>query len=278
MIRFNPAALESVPFLRQEELEKLHHLAAEFTLGDFLQNPRAVEDRVLESVYVSSRMEGSRYSWKGASALLKYGFTEGGQPLSDALMIVNLGKATDHVMANSRDADVINRAFIQDLHARITSAHLQPSARGSVRNQSVTIGGSRCVPPESSDQLETEFGRLIETAAKIEDPFEQALYVHCSLACLQCFADGNKRTARLMQTAVMIRRGLVPVFFRESDIPEYLQAMIAYCETGNRRPCAELFVRAYQYTIDDLLNRTEEHFARVREDEERIRRYRSGQR
>lgn len=115
---------------------------------------------------------------------------------------------------------------------------------------------------------------MLDSAHQIEDPFDQAVYVHLNLAYLQFFGDGNKRTARLIQTAVMIHHGITPIFFTDEMIMDYLDAVVAYYEEGNIEPYRDLFVRAYQYTIDTFLGRTPEQIKRRQEDEERIESYR----
>ena len=90
------------------------------------------------------------------------------------------------------------------------------------------------------------------------------------LAYLQYFADGNKRTSRLMQTAVLAHNNLTPVFMRAEEISNYLKAVIRYYKTGDRRSYADLFIRSYRYTIDNLLNRLPEQLEDIAEDEKRL--------
>ncbi|MBR5675126.1 MAG: Fic family protein, partial [Neisseriaceae bacterium] len=51
---------------------------------------------------------------------------------------------------------------------------------------------------------------MLQTAAQYENAFEQAIFLHCNTAYLQYFRDGNKRTARLLQTAAMVKNGVLP--------------------------------------------------------------------
>lgn len=275
MTKYDPIRLEAIPFFTTEEKKKLHQLANEYLLQELCDNPRVFEDRSIDYAYVSSKIEGSTYSKVGVSSLLKYGWTEGGKPLSDALMVCDLNRAFLFVMSNAQTEDVLTERFIKDLHSMTTENQLSKRFLGAVRQDKVRIGGSSYEPLESATQLNAEFKYMIETARLIEDPFEQAVYIHCNLAYLQYFTDGNKRTSRLMQTAVMVHHGLTPVFIEEHEIDNYLKAIIAYYEIGDRRSYAELFVRTYQRTIDSLLGRTEEQLQRIREDEERIRQARS---
>ncbi len=275
MTKYDPTRLDPTPFFTDAERGKLLKLSKEYPLQELLENPRVFEDRSVDYAYVSSKIEGNTYSKVGVSSLLKYGWTEGGKPLSDALMVCDLNRAFLHVMSNSQEIDVLTEDFVKDLHAMTTEHQLQKRFQGAVRQDKVRIGGSHYEPLESPVQLNSELKFLMETARSITDPFEQAVYVHCNLAYLQYFSDGNKRTSRLMQTAVMVHHQLVPIFIEESEIENYLRAVIGYYEHGDRRTYAELFVRAYQRTIDSLLGRTEEQLKKIQEDEERIRQARS---
>lgn len=68
---------------------------------------------------------------------------------------------------------------------------------------------------------------------KISDPFDQSLYVGCNLAYLQYFEDGNKRTSRVFQNAVLMANGLPPVLFSANSRDEYIAATLYYYEHGD---------------------------------------------
>lgn len=57
---------------------------------------------------------------------------------------------------------------------------------------------------------------------------------------------------------------------RAEEISNYLKAVIRYYETGDRRSYADLFIRSYRYTIDNLLNRLPEQLEDIAEDEKRL--------
>ena len=270
MTRYDPNRLNFTPFFTEKERTRLHALAAEFPLSELTGSTRVLEDKSVDYAYVSSRIEGSTYSRKGVSALLNYDRTEGGKLLSDALMVLDINAAFLYVVNNARDLDVCSKTFIKDLHARTTSRQLRPEEQCVVRNKAVRIAGSDYEPPESPSQLDAEFTYLTEVLKSIDDPFEKAVYAHCSLAYLKYFADGNKRTSRLLQTAILIHHGINPIFLRAEEIENYLHAVVAYYETGDQRPYAELFFRNYEYTINGLLGRLPEQQRQIAEDEERL--------
>ena len=270
MSSYDPSRLDPVPFFSEEEKAELNALAAEYPLSELIERPRVLEERSIDYAYVSSKIEGSTYSKKGVSTLLKYGWTEGGKPLSDALMVLDINSTFIFIINNAQDQDAASKAFIKDIHANTTAHQLRPHEQGLVRKNPVSIAGSDYKPLESPLQLDAELNYLVDVLKTIADPFEQAAYVHCNLAYLQYFADGNKRTARLMQTAMLVHGGITPVFMRAEEIDNYLNAVIRYYEEGDRRSYAELFLRSYRYTIDSLLGRLPEQLQAIAEDEKRL--------
>lgn len=270
MIKYDPSRLDPIPFFSTEELKTLHALSSEYPLSELRDRRSVLEERSIDYAYVSSKIEGSTYSKAGVSTLLKYGWTEGGKPLSDALMVLDLYSTFLYLMANAKDMDVCTKDFVKDIHAKTTEHQLKSDEKGLVRKNAAAITGSEYRPLVSPVQLNAEFDYLIEVLRSIKDPFEQAAYIHCNLAYLQYFADGNKRTSRLMQTAVLVHNDMTPLFLRAEDIQDYLKAVISYYEAGDRRSYADLFVRNYRYTIDNLLGRTAEHLEAIAEDERRL--------
>ena len=61
-------------------------------------------------------------------------------------------------------------------------------------------------------------GRILEAAAAIVDPFEQAFFAMVHLPYLQPFEDVNKRVSRLAANLPFIRENLSPLSF--VDMPE----------------------------------------------------------
>ncbi len=257
-MQYTPQFLEKKEIFTPEQLNQMKSLSEEFSLDKLLENPRLFEDRTINYAYVSSKIEGSTYSRKGVSSLIKYGRTEGGKPLSDALMIKDLQVAFETICVKAKEEDVLTEDFISQIHSLVTRGNLPEKQRGMVRDFEVSVSGSSYQPLNSPQRLKTELRYMLDTARQISDPFDQAVYVHLNLAYLQFFGDGIKSTARLLQTAVMIHHGITPIFFTDEMIMDYLDAVVAYYEERNIEPYRHLFVRAYQHTIDTFLGRTSE--------------------
>jgi len=90
---------------------------------------------------------------------------------------------------------------------------------------------------------------ILSQANNYENPFERAIYLHCNLAYLQYFRDGNKRTARLMQTAALVQAAILPLFFSDTLIDKYRKATVHYYETGDYTPYVAFFKENYALFI-----------------------------
>ena len=273
LIPYRPNYLDYRPVFSCREKEELAELAAEMTLTELRAMPRAFETSAIEYAFVSSQIERNSYTLKDTVALLKFGMTVGSKPFNDALMIKNINEAYEAICHREPSVyPTLSKTFVCGLHETLSHGLLHKTECGILRNKPMTIAGTDYVPLVGQTLLDTELGNLLKVAQAIENPFECAVYVHMNLAYLQCFSDCNKRTARLMQTAVMADHNIIPVLLQTTDIVDYQFSMVDYYETGSYQSYAQLFIRAFRHTVDGLLGRTPEQIAAQREAEAAIRR------
>lgn len=259
-MNFSADFLNYKPIFTDNELHFLKDLSKEYTFDQFISDHRSFEERSIDYAFVSSKIEGNQYSKKGASLLLKYGFTENGKTMQDAMMLVNLRDTFINVTLSTDDDinTVLTKRYLCSIHSEVSDKLLETRDRGQVRQKRVTIAGSDYIPLDSSFLLEAELIRLLTTASAIKEPFEQAVYIHCNIAYLQYFSDCNKRVARLMQTAVMAANSITPIFLQESAIQSYLISILNYYETGDYTMYKKLFLSEYEHTIKQLLGKAPE--------------------
>lgn len=90
--------------------------------------------------------------------------------------------------------------------------------RGQLRQIPAGIGRTVYHPLEIPQLIEESFARIIDKAAKIIDPFEQAFFSMVHLPYLQPFDDVNKRVSRLTANIPLIKNNLSPLSF--IDVPK----------------------------------------------------------
>ena len=276
-MNYQPDYLNYKPIFSADEKTELQALSNKYSLKNLLDNPRQFQDSSIEYSFVSSKIEGNAYTLKDTVDLIKFGYTTGSKPFNDAIMIKNINQAFDEICQRKHSSyPVLSRPFLCGLHETVSHDLLPKTRCGAVRQERVSITGTDYIPLAGAALLDAELDVLLKVANGIEDVFEQSVYTHLNLAYLQYFLDGNKRTARLMQTAVLADHGVMPLLLRVEDIIEYQHSLLEYYEIGNAARYASLFVSGYRHTINALLGETEEQIRAQALAEEAIRARRLG--
>lgn len=194
----------------------------------------------------SSRLEGNTYSLLETERLLELGEAAEGKNALEAQMILN-HKAAIELLVEQAEEVGFNRYTILNLHALLSDNLLaDPQACGRVRTVAVGIGGTVYHPLEVPSVIDECFQKILDTAAAITDPFEQAFFAMAHLAYLQPFEDVNKRVSRLAANIPLIRENLSPLSF--VDVPEraYIDGILGVYELNRIELLRDVFVWAYE--------------------------------
>ncbi len=208
---------------------------------------RDIMNRLLIDLsWASSRLEGNTYTRLDTERLIEFGQAAAGKDALETQMILN-HKAAIEYLVREVDRVGVSTETILALHALLSDGLLRdPQAGGRVRNRAVEIGGSVYLPVALPQRLEELFGIVLDMAAEIRDPFEQAFFLMVHLPYLQPFEDVNKRVSRLAANIPLIRCNLCPLSF--IDVPEraYIDAMIGVYELNRIELLRDVFVWAYE--------------------------------
>jgi hypothetical protein len=140
-----------------------------------------------------------------------------------------------------------NRYSILNLHALLSDNLLaDPGACGRLRVIPVGIAKTVYHPLEVPQLIEDCFQRFLDTAAAIQNPFEQAFFAMVHLPYLQPFEDVNKRVSRLAANLPFIRENLSPLSF--VDVPDraYVDGILGVYELNRIELLRDVFVWAYE--------------------------------
>jgi Fic family protein len=194
----------------------------------------------------SSRLEGNTYSLLETERLLELGEATEGKDAREAQMILNHKAAIELLVEQASEVN-FNRYTILNLHALLSDNLLaDPAACGRLRFIPVGIDGTVYHPLEVPQLIDECFQQLLDTAALIRDPFEQAFFVMVHLPYLQPFEDVNKRVSRLAANLPLIRDNLCPLSF--VDVPEraYIDGVLGVYELNRTELLRDVFVWAYE--------------------------------
>ena len=208
---------------------------------------RTIYSRLLIDLsWNSSRLEGNTYSLLETDRLLELGEVAEGKDAREAQMILN-HKAAIELLVDEADEIGFNRYTILNLHALLADNLLaDPQAIGRLRRIPVGIEGTVYHPLEVPQLIEECFDQVLDTAAAITDPFEQAFFALVHFAYLQGFEDVNKRVSRFAANIPLIQANLCPLSF--VDMPEraYIDGVLAIYELNRVELLRDLFVWAYE--------------------------------
>ncbi|MDM0032049.1 Fic family protein [Variovorax sp. J22P271] len=198
--------------LLDEELAELNRHAGANPLSRLLANPRWKEESAIDFAHTSAQIEGNTYSHADTITLLKMGRTAGGKSFVEAQMIVNLRSAYELVLG---DASALVHAGVEGvrrIHSVLMRGILPDDQLGATRKtRRVRISGTEYRPPDAPPYLDKQAARVQENIVRAANPFDASVYAACALSCLQLFEDGNKRTSRVFQIAILIASAADPV-------------------------------------------------------------------
>ncbi|MFN2533027.1 MAG: Fic family protein [Pyrinomonadaceae bacterium] len=196
--------------------------------------------------WASSRLEGNTYSLLDTERLIEFGEAAEGKDAIETQMILNHKSAIEFIV-DQRDELALNRPTILNLHALLSDNLLpDPAAGGRLRRIGVGIHESVYHPLEVPQLIEECFEQVVDTAAAIRNPFEQAFFVMVHLPYLQPFEDVNKRVSRLAANIPFVRQNLSPLSF--FDLPEraYVEGLLGVYEFNRVDLLRDVFVWAYE--------------------------------
>ncbi len=202
---------------------------------------------IIDLSYNSSRLEGNTYSLLETERLVIKGDVQADKLNDEAVMILNHKEAIRYLIENIAKL-TIDQQVICTLHYLLADGLLPTNECGLLRNHGVKIGGSIYLPLENKSKLEINLSAICKKAARIQNPYEQSIFLLIHIAYLQAFQDCNKRTSRLSANFPLIRENLVPMSFNDVPKEDYANAMLSVYELNNIHPLVDLYMFSYSRT------------------------------
>ena len=222
-------------------------------LSDLYSNE--LKDLAVVWCYYSGKIEGNTYTYVETEALLKDGITSE-KKYEDAKMLKNLNNtffSELEYINKGKNLEHIDERTLFRVHQSISTGLVSNEESGSLRTRAVRITGTVYIPPKDLQEIKSRLSEILFNQEYYANPLERAIFLHCNIARLQPFIDGNKRTARMIESIVLMNANIIPVYSsKDSDILSYRKGLIAFYETEDYKLYADYFLNRQIERIKEI--------------------------
>ena len=191
-----------------------------------------LRDLAVVCCYYSGKIEGNTYTYVETETLLKDGITPE-KRYEDAKMLKNLHNTFVgelEYIHKGKNQEQINERTLFRIHSTISN--------GLVSNR---------------EDIMQKLGTILFEQEQYQNPLERAVFLHCNVARIHPFIDGNKRTFLMLESVVMMNADLIPVYSaKDADILHYRRGLIAFYETGDYTQYADYFLGRLEERLKEI--------------------------
>ncbi|GAA0995102.1 Fic family protein [Subtercola frigoramans] len=195
-----------------------------------------------EYIWDAAALEGNPYTLPEVQTLLE-GITVSGHRLEDQDQILALNDAYNEMDRIVEGGDFTLDKLTSDRIHGIVAVH-EAIESGHFRGEG-EVGGGGLVglgelgqyhasdPGKRGQTLLDENARLLAFLNELHDPREQAIVYFCAATRRQFYFDGNKRTARIMMTGLLLSHGFDAISISARRRLEFNEKLREMFDTGN---------------------------------------------
>lgn len=242
--------LANVSLFTNEELSHLVELQDKFKENilklSATEFKKEFERLAIDLSWKSSQIEGNTYSLLETEKLLKEKETAAGKTKDEATMLLNHKAALDFILEHPTYVQKLTIANIEDLHSILIK---ELDVDRNIRNRRVGISGTNYKPLDNEFQIRDAMEDMCAVVNERENIFEKALLVLVLISYIQPFADGNKRTARIISNAILMNYHYCPISFRTVDSIDYKKAMLIFYEQNNISAFKKIFIEQFEFAV-----------------------------
>ena len=205
-----------------------------------------LERLAIDLSWKSSQIEGNTYSLLETERLLKEKETASGKTKDEATMLLNHKAALDFIIKNPKYIKPLTISSIEDIHSILVK---ELDIDRNIRKRRVGISGTNYKPLDNEFQIKEALEQLCKLVNHQDNVFTKALFVLVLISYIQAFADGNKRTARIISNAILINNNYCPISFRTVDSIDYKKAMLIFYEQNNISAFKKIFIDQFEFAV-----------------------------
>lgn len=243
--------LSNAALFTEAELTHLHQLQKQYekNVSELTQTEykKELSRLAVDLSWKSSQIEGNTYSLLETERLLNEKITTEGKSKDEATMLLNHKDALDFIIADPKYVSQLSVSNIEDIHSLLVK---ELGIDRNIRKRRVGISGTNYRPLDNEFQIREALQDMCAVVNERQSVFEKALLVLVLISYIQPFADGNKRTARIISNAILIESGHCPISFRTVDSIDYKKAMLVFYEQNNISAFKKIFMEQFEFAVN----------------------------
>jgi Fic family protein len=243
--------LQNISIFTNTELDQLNILQEKFKSNSSKlsksEYKKELERLAIDLSWKSSQIEGNTYSLLETERLLKDKETAAGKTKDEATMLLNHKDALDFIIKNPNYINPLTVTSIEDIHSILVK---ELDISKNIRSRRVGISGTNYKPLDNEFQIKEAVESMCKLINSKKNVFEKAFLSLVLISYIQPFADGNKRTARIISNAILINNHFCPISFRTIDSIEYKKAMLVFYEQTNISPFKKVFIGQFEFAVN----------------------------
>jgi len=242
--------LQKIPVFLPAEEKELMNLLKEHQKQKSKLSPqllkREFERLTIELSWKSSAIEGNTYSLLETESLLKDGVRASGKKKEDAIMLLNHKHTLDFIRENEQDYRKLTIPLAEEVH-RLLIRDLDVSPQ--LRKNLVSITGTKYRPLDNEFQIREALQKTCDFINQKKNALEKAFWAILLISYIQPFEDGNKRTSRMISTALLLAGKAIPLSYRSVKIDEYKKAILLFYELNNISAFKKIFMEQIRFAV-----------------------------
>ncbi len=207
---------------------------------------KELERLAIDLSWKSAQIEGNTYSLLETERLLKDKETASGKTKDEAVMLLNHKETLDFIIENPDFINPISISKIENIHSFLTK---ELNIDRNIRRRRVGISGTNYKPLDNEYEIREALEKMCLLINETSNIFQKALLVLVLISYIQPFADGNKRTARIVSNAILIQNNFCPISFRTVDSIDYKKAMLIFYELNNISAFKKIFINQFEFAV-----------------------------
>jgi Fic family protein len=161
-------------------------------------------------------------------------------------MLLNHKAALDFLLDHPNYVQPLTVKVIEDIHSMLIR---DLNVSRNIRNRRVGISGTNYRPLDNEFQIREALEEMCGLVNNKTSGLEKAFLVLLLISYIQPFADGNKRTARIISNAILMNEHYCALSFRTVSPLDYKKAMLIFYEQNNISAFKRIFIEQFEFAV-----------------------------